>query len=160
MSAPIGESIFLGPTRTLFHFTYPDRVDDIVAEGLYVTDIPTSPTRDQGYRGVWLTEDPNPMAQNWASGSPPGLSSKTGARITVDIPHHAIPGMLYRWLALAKAVGVEDYWLEALNQTGGGNHESWYVYISGNVPADSGQQPGIPAEWISFWEILSADSFF
>jgi len=133
----------LGPTRTLFHFTYPERVDDIVAGGLYVTDVPTSPSRDEGYRGVWLTEDPDQMAQNWAAGAGIGLSGKTGARITVDIPHHAIPSMLYRWLDLAKAVGVEDYWLEALNKTGGGGEEFWYVYIS-----------DIPAEWISFWEIL------
>ena len=152
MSAPIGESILLGPTRTLWHFTYPQRVDDIVAEGLYVTDIPTSPTQDQGYRGVWLTEDPNPYAQQWAQMA--GLGGKAGARITVDIPHHAIPGMLYRWLALAEAVGVEDYWLEAMNKAGGGGQESWYVYISRGGAPYSGQEQGIPAEWISFWEIL------
>ena len=133
----------LGPTRTLFHFTYPERVDDIVAGGLYVTDVPTSPSRDEGYRGVWLTEDPNRMAQNWAAGAGIGLSGKTGARITVDIPHHAIPSMLYRWLDLATAAEVEDSWLEILNKMGGGSEEFWYVYIS-----------DIPAEWISFWEIL------
>ena len=152
MSAPIGESILLGPTRTLWHFTYPERVDDIVAEGLYVTDIPTSPTQDQGYRGVWLTEDPNPLAQGWAVSS--GLDGTRGARITVDIPHHALPGILYRWLDLAKAEGVEDFWLDAMNKAGGGGQEFWYVYISRSGAPYSGLEEGIPAEWISFWEIL------
>ena len=140
----------LGPTRTLWHFTYPQRVDDIVAEGLHVTDIPTSATEDQGYRGIWLTEDPNPMAQGWGAGV-----GKAGARITVDIPHHAIPGLLYRWLELAEVVGVEDFWLDAMNKAGGGGQESWYVYIPGLLPLlEPGAEQGIPAEWISFWEIL------
>jgi len=139
----VGESVLLGPTRTLFHFTYPERVDDIVAEGLHVTDVPTSPTRDQGYRGVWLTEDPNPLAQGWAQAI--GLDGKAGARITVDIPHDMLgpPYTLYRWLDMAKRAEVEDWWLAALNKTGGGGQESWWVYLF-----------DIPPEWISYWEIL------
>ena len=133
----------LGPTRTLFHFTYPERVEDIVRQGLFVTDVPTSPTMDHGYRGVWLTEDPNPLAQGWAGGS--GLNSKAGARITVDIPWLVLepPYTLYRWLDLAKRAEVEDFWLDAMNKAAGGGQEYWWVYLY-----------DIPAEWISYWEVL------
>tara|TARA_Y100000310_G_scaffold289301_1_gene315600 strand:- start:142 stop:447 length:306 start_codon:yes stop_codon:yes gene_type:complete len=99
---------------------------------------------DQGYRGVWLTEDPNPTAQGWAGGS--GLNSKAGARITVDLPSDIIntpPYTLYRWLDLAKRAGVEDFWLDAMNRTGGGGQEDWWIYLF-----------DIPPEWISYWEIL------
>jgi hypothetical protein len=132
----------LGPTRTLFHFTYPERVDNIVHQGIFLTDIPTSPT-NQGYRGVWLTEDPNPYAQGWARSA--GLSGKAGARITVDIPHEILgpPYILYRWLDLAKHLEVEDFWLNAMNQAGGGGQESWWVSLV-----------HVPPEWVSYWEIL------
>ena len=133
----------LGLTRTLFHFTYPERVEDIVRQGLFVTDVPTSPLNG-GYRGVWLTEDPNPHAQGWTASR--GLGGKNGARLTVDLPHEILgpPYTLYRWLDLAKRIGVEDYWLDALNKTAGGGQEFWWVYLY-----------DIPPEWISGWEILT-----
>ena len=141
---PTDQNFGLSPSRTLFHFTYPERVEDIVRQGLFVTDVPTSPSMDQGYRGVWLTEDPNPTAQGWAGGS--GLNSKAGARLTVDLPSDIIntpPYTLYRWLDLAKRAGIDDHWLDAMNRTGGGGQEDWWIYLF-----------DIPPEWISYWEIL------
>jgi hypothetical protein len=44
---------------------------------------------------------------------------------------------------MAKRAEVEDWWLAALNKTGGGGQESWWVYLF-----------DIPPEWISYWEIL------
>ena len=123
---------------------YNNTVEDIVRQGLFVTDVPTTPNMDMGYQGVWLTEDPNPLAQGWAAGR--GLNSKAGARITVDIPLEPFTFTqninLYRWLDLAKVAQVEDFWLDAMNRAGGGGHENWWVYIF-----------DIPAEWISYWEI-------
>jgi len=124
------------PSRRLYHFTHPERIEDIIAEGLIYGDVPTSP--EGGFNAVWLTSDKNPVSQGWTQGG-----GKAKARLTVDIPEENVEQSLWRWLDLAKEAKVEKWWLEILNATGGGGQRRWYVYLGIIEP-----------EWISRWELV------
>ena len=124
------------PSRSLYHFTHPERIDDIIAEGLIYGDVPTSP--EGGFNAVWLTSDKNPVSQGWTQGG-----GKAKARLTVDIPEEDVEQSLWKWLDLAEHAGVEKWWLEILNATGGGGQRRWYVYLGIIEP-----------EWISRWELV------
>jgi hypothetical protein len=124
------------PSRRLYHFTSPDRIEDIIREGIIYGDVPTSP--EGGFNAAWLTSDKNPANQGWTQGG-----GKARARLTVDIPEEAVEQSLWKWLDLAKEANVEKWWLEILNATGGGGQRRWYVFLGIIEP-----------EWISRWEIV------
>ena len=107
------------PSRRLYHFTHPERIEDIIAEGLIYGDVPTSPSG--GFNAVWLTSDRNPISQGWTQG---------GARQRLASPLISLKKnkTIARWLDLAKEANVEKWWLEVLNATGGGGQRNWYVF--------------------------------
>lgn len=105
-----------------YHFTYPYRVSSILMEGLDTGDVPLSIS--SGFNAPWVTRDPNPMNQMWTGFS--NGKGKSGARLIVDIPDDD-PNLLW-WPAVASAFNVEDWWYKALDRTGGGGSDNWYIY--------------------------------
>lgn len=115
-----------------YHFTYPYRVKQILEEGLIDGDVPLS--INTGFNAPWITRDPNPTNQKW-TGFDNG-KGKSGARLTINMPEDA-PYLLW-WPAIAKVFNVEEWWYKALDKTGGGGSENWFIYLG-----------IIPPEWIS-----------
>ena len=104
-----------------YHFTRPGYVESILAEGINRGEVPLSPTNI--YNAAWLTDDPNPRRQQWIYGT-----DKGAVRLTVELPDGEADPLLETWMGLAERMGVEDWWMEALNSAGGHSQERWYVY--------------------------------
>jgi hypothetical protein len=104
----------------LYHFTSPEHLKSIEADGVITTTESNVNAFGGGPRVVWLTDDPDPGKAGWAEGS---LYDKTAVRITVEVPD------AYPWLAWAGEQGIEEYWKNALVSAGGGPDAaaSWWV---------------------------------
>lgn len=105
---------------SLHHFTSHYHYSRILTEGIMRGDVPTSP--NTGYNAVWLTSDPDPDHQEWAGGP----LDKTAIRLSVQIMSDDTS--LHHWPLLARKLGVPRWWYDALDQTGGGGSNNWYVY--------------------------------
>ena len=119
-----------------YHFTRPGYVESILAEGINRGEVPLSPTNI--YNAAWLTADPNPRRQQWIYGTAQGA-----VRMTIELPDGEADPLLDTWMGLAERMGVEDWWMEALNSAGGHSQERWYVYDG-----------VIDPEWITKVEML------
>ena len=120
----------------LYHFTALERLPSIERHGIAQGDVPISITG--GYNAPWFTADPNAGNQGWAGALG---SHKTGLRLTVNIPDG--DPKLKKWTDIT-AEEIEKQpneegkaylkrWYEALNNTGSGGQDNWYVY-HGIVP--------------------------
>ena len=104
-----------------YHFTSEANLPDIMEQGIIYGDVPTSP--EGGFQAPWLTIDGDEDQQGWTMG---GI--KTQVRLTIEIPDDE-DDKTWPWLELAKAAGTPDWWLDALNQSGGGGQDDWFVYL-------------------------------
>jgi hypothetical protein len=104
-----------------YHFTSEDNLPSIMRSGISRGDVPTSPVG--GFQAPWLTLNPNPQQQHWSMGG-----SKTQVRLTVEIPDDEAE-KLWPWLELAKEAETPEWWLDALNQSGGGGDAYWLVFL-------------------------------
>ena len=95
--------------------------------GITRGDVPVTPSG--GFNAPWLTVDPEPSNQKWVSGG-----GKTGARIEVEIPETQLEN-LQTWEVVCKEFGVDLWWKKALEETGGGDDSSWYVFRGKVLPA-------------------------
>jgi len=112
----------------LYHFTSLFHLPMVQQFGLSRGDVPITPAG--GTNAVWLTTDEQPSNQGWKSGS---AVDKSKIRITVDIPD-SDPN-LHKWSDYAKREQMDPKWYDALNQTGGGGHDRWYLYEGVIMPA-------------------------
>lgn len=110
----------------LYHFTSREAAAIILRDGISKGDVPTSPVG--GFNAPWLTTDDRATTQAWTAGS---RYDKAAIRLTVHIDDD--DSRLVRWTDLAVTLGVEDWWLKALDHAGGGGSLNWYVYL-GTIP--------------------------
>lgn len=119
--------------KILYHFTRPAYVDDIMKGGIAYGDVPVTPSG--GFNAPWLTDDPAPTIQQWIQGT-----DKNKVRITVDIKNDK---NLRKWDSYARNIHIEDWWYKALDFSGGGGSEHWYIFLG-----------RIPPQWITDVEYL------
>jgi len=126
----------------LFHFTHEDRLPIIEAKGIAKGDVPTSP--DGGFNAPWFTSEDSFFKQAWTATADPRIAlDKSEVRLTVEIPDDD-PNLQY-WPDVAKAEGVEDWWFQALDRTGDGKSDCWYIY-----------RGVVPWEWVMAIDYKSA----
>lgn len=104
----------------LYHYTCLEHWKRIKAEGrIRTTESNLSMvTPHAGPDVVWLTDDPNPMKQEWKMGS---AFDKSRVKITVAINDAK------KWRRWATSKGINFVWMKALDITGGGNSGRWYI---------------------------------
>ncbi len=108
---------------TLYHFTSKQHLRYIKKMGLSRGDVPLNPYTI-GEHAVWLTTDLQSKRQKWAEH---GVFDKTECRIKVDIP--VSDSRLIKWSVYAKQKNVSDKWYRALDVTGGGGSDNWYLFF-------------------------------
>ncbi len=126
------------PAGPLYHYTFPENVESIVAEGLTRGDTPTdvrcTPGNPYGAgcSGIWMTTvDRLGEPHGWMTTAP----EKCKARFTVEIPQ--FDSRLWLWDRFAASAKIDETTLTELNRCGGSEHEQWYVYFG-----------VIPPEWL------------
>jgi len=133
----------------LYHFTALEYLPRILAEGLTRGDVPLGPTKREN--AVWLTSNPEPTEQAWAS--EPHVSTDAeralherlfgrpvprGARyadkravvIAIEIPSG--DPKLVRWYRYANRRGVNRRWMRTLEKVGGRGSD-WWIF-RGQIP--------------------------
>lgn len=111
---------------TLYHFTSKYHLPGIEKEGLTRGDVPITPTG--GYNAVWFTTNKIIAKNAWAGGS---VVNKLEVRITVELD--TTDPKLHKWTNIVKSEKVEPWWADALNISGGGSADNWYIY-KGVIP--------------------------
>lgn len=120
--------------EVLYHYTSGWAIESIWQQGLLrLTESNLSAGADRTQKVVWLTEDDNPNKQEWAGGIGGGPMFKTQYRITVDPSR--VRG-LHRWAEWSRTNGIEEWWYDALDKSGGGGAEQWWVATE-EVPSDA-----------------------
>jgi hypothetical protein len=109
----------------LYHFTAPEYLPAIFADGLRFGDVPTSKT--EGIDAVNLTPDHRAHGQKWAKGS---SLNKAEIRLMVEIPDE--DPLLVKWEDFAR-VHVDPDFYATLNSIGGRDSKLWYIY-RGTIP--------------------------
>mgnify|MGYP005822197333 CR=1 FL=1 len=104
-----------------YHFTSEANLPSIMHSGIWRGDVPISP--EGGFQAPWLTINPNPRQQQWTMGG-----AKAGVRLTVEIPDDDDVNTL-PWMELARDAETPEWWLDALNQSGGGGQHDWFVFM-------------------------------
>lgn len=115
---------------TLYHFCAAHMKNSILANGLTEGKFPhwEGNNLQPIPRCQWLTADPNPRNQSWATQHVIDYS-RTAYRLTVNIPD-SYRKKLFRALDFVRDMPIEDHQL--VNGWPGG--ENWYIYC-GNIPA-------------------------
>lgn len=117
-------------TLTIYHFCAAHMKDNILAEGLTKGYFPY--WEGNNLKPIpqcqWLTTDPDPRNQSWATQHLINYS-RTAFRLTIVIPksHHK---KLVRALDFVRNMPVQDQQLV----TGWAGGDKWYIY-RGNIPA-------------------------
>ncbi len=134
----------------LYHFTAPEYIEQIKAEGLTRGDVPTSPT--EGINAVWLTRDRSPDGHGLSDGhvltdqerdimetikgqrlsENVRFPNKRAYRIAIKIPRG--DRALVFWPKWARKKLDAD-WYAALSRAGGRKDRTWYLYF-GTIPPD------------------------
>jgi hypothetical protein len=111
----------------LYHYTGVEYLDAIMDTGLSVGDVPTS--KYGGKNGVWLTTDHDPAGHGLSDAERSNnyrFANKRAVRITVKI--NSSDRRLVEWLKWGRK-HCEEWLFDALNETGGGKHATWFVYF-------------------------------
>lgn len=117
----------------LYHFTAMSRLKSIQERGIVKGDVATSPS--EGFNAPWLTRNSNHNEQGWQA-KEIAHEDKTTVRLTVEVPDGI--HTLRHWPELAKELEIEDWWYAALDKSGSGGSEDWYVFLG-----------TIPYEWVT-----------
>jgi hypothetical protein len=135
------------------HFTSAEFLDEIMAEGLRLGDVPLSAT--EACNAVWLTTDRNPEGHGLSEagmlseheiqtiakikGIPLsrmprklGTLNKRAVRITIKIP--TTDRALFHWPRWGRK-RLDPDWYDTLNRTGSRKANSWWIYF-GTIPPD------------------------
>ena len=114
----------------LYHFCTKATEESIRAEGL-TKGVIAWPLEHGGYRLIrpvqWLTDEPDPEAQGWATDTLGVCGDRVEVRLSLDMPQSRF---LQRWREFARVylrLSVHD--LIHFAEAGGGGDEHWWVYL-------------------------------
>lgn len=150
--------------KQFFHFTCRLWWRFILKEGIVHGEVPVGGGRILDHPN--LTTDPDPANQDWAGTV--GDSHIIGGKRMVMTPNkRAIrigvelsprdPGLI-RWVALARATGLDERAISHLNEAGGGRMTDWWVFRGVIRPKqfvsveflDDGQVPEVERRMIDY----------
>lgn len=109
------------PPAVLYHFTSGWHIDSILDNLVLTTTESNIEFSGAGPEVVWLTSNPEPSAQARSGGA-----FKQEYRIQVD----PVGLPIRKWSDWAREQGIEDWWYEALDASGGGRADEWWVCLT------------------------------